>query len=275
MSLLTRFQFPSKRWYDRVGQLSGGERRRLQLLQILAAKPNVLLLDEPSNDLDLSTLSALEEYLTEVFEGCLVVVSHDNFFVNRVAEHLFVFQGGGIVRDFQGSYTEYLEYRKDSLQEEKDELKQQQQQSSGGTKSKNSKGSSSPTNAAGGEPKSFKSNAVNTPPATSTSKASSSTASNNLKSKEDEGKLSAQSTSSGKKRELSYSERKDMNKLEKDIAKLNNQVSDLERKMAQESENNSGFSVLSDLSKNIELLKGQIEMKESAWLELAEIAGEI
>lgn len=68
---------------------------------------------------DLSTLTALEEYLTEVFDGCLVVVSHDNFFVNRVAEHLFVFQGDGVVRDFQGSYTDYLEYRQDTLLETK------------------------------------------------------------------------------------------------------------------------------------------------------------
>lgn len=63
--------------------------------------------------IDLSTLTALEDYLIDVFEGCLVLVSHDNFFVNRVAEHLFVFQGDGVVRDFQGSYTEYLEYRRE------------------------------------------------------------------------------------------------------------------------------------------------------------------
>ena len=65
---------------------------------------------------DLSTLTALEEYLTETYQGCLLVVSHDNFFVNRVAEHLFVFQGEGVVRDFHGSYTEYLEYRRDQKQ---------------------------------------------------------------------------------------------------------------------------------------------------------------
>jgi ATP-binding cassette subfamily F protein uup len=68
------------------------------------------------SDADLSTLTALEEYLTEVFQGCLVVVSHDNFFVNRVAEHLFVFQGNGVVSDFQGSYDDYLEYRRESKQ---------------------------------------------------------------------------------------------------------------------------------------------------------------
>ena len=125
MQLLQRFNFPAKRFYDRVGQLSGGERRRLQLLQILAKRPNVLLLDEPSNDLDISTLQSLEEYLTEVFEGCLVIVSHDNFFVNKVCDHLFVFSGdqSGIVRDFQGTYTEYLQYRRDESQRIKSEVK--------------------------------------------------------------------------------------------------------------------------------------------------------
>jgi ATPase subunit of ABC transporter with duplicated ATPase domains len=135
MALLNRFQFPPRRWQDRVSRLSGGERRRLQLLQVLARAPNVLLLDEPSNDLgtrdfitcilaflmqpfcadpDLGTLTALEEYLCEEFQGCLVLVSHDNFFVNRVAEHLFVFEGDGVVRDFLGSYDDYLEYRKEA-----------------------------------------------------------------------------------------------------------------------------------------------------------------
>ena len=125
MQLLQRFNFPSKRFYDRVGQLSGGERRRLQLLQILAKRPNVLLLDEPSNDLDISTLQSLEEYLTEVFEGCIIIVSHDNFFVNKVCDHLFVFSSdqSGIVRDFQGTYTEYLQYRRDESQRIKSEGK--------------------------------------------------------------------------------------------------------------------------------------------------------
>lgn len=120
MNLLTRFNFPSKRWYDRMGQLSGGELRRIQLLKVLALRPNVLILDEPSNDLDLATLTSLEEYLNEVFEGCLVIVSHDNYFVNHVCDHLFVFEGDGIVRDFQGSYTEYLEYRRDVANEKKE-----------------------------------------------------------------------------------------------------------------------------------------------------------
>jgi ATP-binding cassette subfamily F protein uup len=101
MRLLKQFNFPSSRWYDSVARLSGGEQRRLQLLQILALQPNVLLLDEPSNDLDLSTLSSLEDYLTDSYQGCLLTVSHDQFFMNRVTDHLFVFEGSGVVRDFR------------------------------------------------------------------------------------------------------------------------------------------------------------------------------
>ena len=128
-NFLQRFQFPQKRWFDRVGALSGGERRRLQLLQILARRPNVLVFDEPSNDLDLSTLAALEDYITESFEGSLVVVSHDEFFMNKVTDHLLVFEGHGVVKDFQGSYSDYLKYRKEQTNahyETTAELKQMQ-----------------------------------------------------------------------------------------------------------------------------------------------------
>ena len=83
------------------------------------------MLDEPSYDLDIQTLTALEEYLVDTFDGCLVVVSHDNFFVNHVCEHLFIFEGDGIVRDFQGSYTDYMEYRKDMIISKREDAKKQ------------------------------------------------------------------------------------------------------------------------------------------------------
>lgn len=112
--LLTRFQFPTSRWQDLVGKLSGGERRRLQLMWVLAQRPNFLILDEPSNDLDLSTLAVLEEFLLEEYQGVLVFVSHDRRFVDRLAGHLFAFQGDGIVRDFQGSFSDWLEMEKEA-----------------------------------------------------------------------------------------------------------------------------------------------------------------
>lgn len=104
--LLQQFEFPRSRWNERISILSGGERRRLQMLSVLSAKPNFLVLDEPSVDCDLDTLSALENYLMQ-FQGVLLVVSHDRSFADKVTDHLFVFEGDGIVKDFQGSLSEY------------------------------------------------------------------------------------------------------------------------------------------------------------------------
>ncbi len=106
MQLLNRFLFPPKRQQDYVSLLSGGERRRLQLCTVLMQKPNFLVLDEPTNDLDIPTLQVLEEYLSQ-FDGCLLVVSHDRYFMDRITEHLFVLEGEGKVRDFPGNYTDY------------------------------------------------------------------------------------------------------------------------------------------------------------------------
>lgn len=104
--LLTRFLFPPERQYDMVAKLSGGERRRLYLLTILMGGPNFLILDEPTNDLDILTLGILEEYL-ESFAGCLIVVSHDRFFMDKTVDHLLVFEGNGKLRLFEGCYTDY------------------------------------------------------------------------------------------------------------------------------------------------------------------------
>lgn len=103
---LTRFLFPADVQYKPIGKLSGGEKRRLQLLQILIQSPNFLVLDEPTNDLDLITLNTLEAYL-ESFEGCLMLVSHDRYFMDKLVDHLFVFDGSGEIRDFPGNYTDY------------------------------------------------------------------------------------------------------------------------------------------------------------------------
>lgn len=104
--LLTRFLFSRQAQYDYVAKLSGGERRRLYLCTILMANPNFLVLDEPTNDLDIQTLNVLEEYLA-AFSGCLIVVSHDRYFMDKVADHLLVFHGEGRIEDFPGNYTDY------------------------------------------------------------------------------------------------------------------------------------------------------------------------
>ena len=104
--LLTRFLFPVERQYTPVEKLSGGELRRLYLCTVLVGAPNFLVLDEPTNDLDILTLQALEEYLQD-FSGCVLIVSHDRFFMDKVTEHLLCFEGEGKVRDFPGNYTLY------------------------------------------------------------------------------------------------------------------------------------------------------------------------
>ncbi len=110
---LQLFLFDPEKQYSYIASLSGGEKRRLHLLSILFRNPNFLILDEPTNDLDLPTLQVLENFLSE-FPGCLIIVSHDRYFMDKLVDHLFVFEGEGIIRDFPGNYTQYrLEQRAD------------------------------------------------------------------------------------------------------------------------------------------------------------------
>ncbi len=110
--LLNRFLFPHEMLSNKIEKLSGGEKRRLYLLTILMQQPNLLILDEPTNDLDIVTLNILEEYLKE-FSGSLIIVSHDRHFLDKLVDHLFIFCGNGVVKDFVGSYSEYREYIKE------------------------------------------------------------------------------------------------------------------------------------------------------------------
>lgn len=104
--LLTLFLFPPQVQYTQVEKLSGGEKRRLYLLTVLMKNPNFLILDEPTNDLDIQTLNILQEFL-ESYTGCVLIVSHDRYFMDTLADHLFIFEGNGIIRDYNGNYTDY------------------------------------------------------------------------------------------------------------------------------------------------------------------------
>jgi len=108
--LLSRFLFDRSKQYDYVAKLSGGEKRRLQLLLVLVQNPNFLILDEPTNDLDITTLNVLEDFLLS-FSGCVMIVTHDRYFMDRLVEHVFVLEGEGKVRDYPGNYTDYREWR--------------------------------------------------------------------------------------------------------------------------------------------------------------------
>lgn len=110
--LLLHFLFTPETQHNFVARLSGGERRRLYLCTVLMRNPNFLVLDEPTNDLDIVTLGILEEYL-QAFRGCVIVVSHDRYFVDKVADHLLVFCGGGEIRDFAGTYSEYVAWKRE------------------------------------------------------------------------------------------------------------------------------------------------------------------
>lgn len=117
--LLERFLFDRKKQYDFVEKLSGGERKRLYLCTVLIQNPNFLILDEPTNDLDIVTLNVLESFLLD-FPGCLIVVSHDRYFMDKIVDHLFVFKGNGVIEDFPGNYTDYRVYESSKIAEERE-----------------------------------------------------------------------------------------------------------------------------------------------------------
>ena len=140
-TLLNRFLFPHETFTKRIDILSGGEQRRLYLLTVLMHNPNMLILDEPTNDLDIMTLNVLEEYLQE-FGGSLIIVSHDRYFLDKCVDHLFVFEGDGRIKDFVGQYSEYREYVKEREESERQaqraiaQPKAQQQRTHDNTKRK-------------------------------------------------------------------------------------------------------------------------------------------
>ena len=120
--LLERFLFDRKKQYDFVNKLSGGEKKRLYLCTVLIKNPHFLILDEPTNDLDIITLNILESFLLD-FPGCLIVVSHDRYFMDKIVDHLFVFKGDGVVNDFPGNYSDFRAYEDSRVKENKESLR--------------------------------------------------------------------------------------------------------------------------------------------------------
>jgi ATP-binding cassette subfamily F protein uup len=124
---LNLFLFPPEQQYTYISSLSGGEKRRLHLLSILFRSPNFLVLDEPTNDLDLPTLGVLENFLNE-FAGCMLIVSHDRYFMDRLVDHLFVFEGDGVIKDFPGNYSQYRMSLEEQVSEDKVQATRQKAQ---------------------------------------------------------------------------------------------------------------------------------------------------
>jgi len=208
---LNLFLFPPEQQFTYISKLSGGEKRRLHLLSILFRNPNFLILDEPTNDLDLPTLGVLENFLSD-FQGCLLIVSHDRYFMDRLVDHLFVFEGEGKIRDFPGNYSQY-----------RDEAKQTEELSS--SIEKTQKGLSKPEVVTSSTPTNV--------------------------------------------RKLSFKEKREFEKLSKEISELEQQKNSVTQKL------NSGslpFDELQLLSKKIGEITSELDTKELRWLELSEMS---
>ena len=201
---LRMFLFNEQTQYTTISNLSGGERRRLYLISVLFQNPNFLIFDEPTNDLDLPTLTVLESFLAQ-FQGCLIIVSHDRYFMDKIVDHLLVFEGEGKIKDFIGSFTEY-----------RDQLAQ----------SKNTKKS---------EP-----------------------------AKPVEEK---QTKNTNSKRKLSFKEQKELENIEKEIPVLKEKQDEILEKL----NNETDYSIISELSQELEETTSQLEAHEMRWLELQEI----
>ncbi|CAL65521.1 ABC-F family ATP-binding cassette domain-containing protein [Christiangramia forsetii] len=204
--LLERFLFSRKKQYDFVEKLSGGEKKRLYLCTVLIQNPNFLILDEPTNDLDVLTLNVLENFLMD-FPGCIIVVSHDRYFMDKITDHLFIFEGKGEITDFPGNYTDYREYEASKPKAEK-------------------------------------------------------TALNDSNSKKEKKEYKADSSGPS----LSYNEKKEFSKLEKEIAKLEKKKEEVQQKFLKELEADE----IAENSMKLKEIENNIETKTERWFELLE-----
>ncbi len=230
--MLERFLFPPDQQYAPIAKLSGGEKRRLFLLKVLMEAPNVLILDEPTNDLDVQTLAVLEEYL-EDFNGCVIVVSHDRYFLDRTVETIFAFEPNGTLKQYPGNYSVYLDCKKD----ETDDKKQ----------------------AEAGVQKAKKQNAANEAQTQPSPNAPSSTQNLNLKTQ----------NSSSKK--PSFKEKREYETLEAKIPQLEIEKAEIEKVLYGGS--TSGFVDVRKLSDRLAAVTQEIEASTERWMELAEIVG--
>ncbi|MCF8239419.1 MAG: ABC-F family ATP-binding cassette domain-containing protein [Saprospiraceae bacterium] len=202
--LLERFMFSRPQQQVYVSQLSGGEKRRLHLLSILMHNPNFLILDEPTNDLDVITLNVLEDYLMD-FPGVVLIVTHDRYFMDKIVDHLFIFEGEGQIRDYNGTYTEYRTWLREKQREDR----------------------------AAREPEPQK----------------------------------VAAPRKGEQSGITYQQKKQMDKLEKEVAKLEERKAQIHSRFAEETL--SGDEIMT-LSKELDGIQQQIQEKELAWMMIAE-----
>ncbi|MDX2230858.1 MAG: ABC-F family ATP-binding cassette domain-containing protein [Leptolyngbyaceae cyanobacterium bins.349] len=234
--MLERFLFPPDQQYAPIHKLSGGEKRRLFLLRVLMSAPNVLILDEPTNDLDVQTLAVLEDYL-EDFNGCVIVVSHDRYFLDRTVETIFAFEPGGTLRQYAGNYTAYLDWQKMAEAEEKEKPE--------GKRSKGAKAS------AGKGTHELGSGAVQVDSRPNASAASLSPPASSLPPKK-----------------LSFKEKREYETLETRIPEMETEKAELEKQLYN---NPSGdYEEMQQMTTRLAALTDAIEQATLRWMELAE-----
>lgn len=232
---LLRFGFTNETQYNVVSRLSGGERRRLFLMTVLIKNPNFLILDEPTNDLDIVTLATLEAFLMD-YSGCVLVVTHDRYFMDKLVDHVFVFEGEGRVRDYPGNYTEYRTW--------KDQNDAEQAALAKGGSGKSQTGGSS-----------IKTGTVHGGNASSSSALNSAAVSSSIKLDE--------------KRKLTFKEKFEYEQLGKDIEALEQQKKSLEIELSGLS---TDFEKITAVSAALQKLSEDLDQKELRWLELGEWA---
>lgn len=208
---MEKFGFSAEQQYTYLSKLSGGEKRRLHLMSVLFVNPNFLVLDEPTNDLDLQTLRTLEEFLMD-FPGCILIVSHDRYFMDRMVDHLFAFEGNAVIRDFPGNYTQYREAQAKGLLENKTEQLMKQAP---------------------------------------------------VEERKETLRVVAPSTEIKK---LSFKEKFELEQLEKDMPRLQQEKKQLEEKLA----STADYAELQKAADRISAIIHELDEKEMRWLELSE-----
>ena len=232
---LQYFLFTPEQQHNYVYKLSGGERRKLYLCTVLMQNPNFLVLDEPTNDLDIVTLQILEEYLQD-FPGCVIVVSHDRYFMDKVVDHLLVFKGQGEVKDFPGNYTQYREWSALQPQESAASGKAGKASLSGSSNQSGLSGSSNQSGLSG----------------------------------QSGSSSSAGQAAKPNSRKLSFKEKRELEQLEKEIAALEDEKKQLEEALCS---GTLSVEELTEKSKRLPLLNDELDEKSMRWLELSEIEG--
>lgn len=237
--MLDRFLFPPEKQYTPIEKLSGGEKRRLNLLRVLMEAPNILILDEPTNDLDIQTLTILEDYL-DSFDGIVITVSHDRYFLDRTVRRIFAFEGNGVIKQYEGGYSDYV------LRKEMEKA-----QISGGENEISVSGGRTMPKHSGG--------------------------SKNEAGTCDAGRLSGKEAykaekEAGKRLKFTYREQREYDTIEGEIAELEERIAALEGQMLEFS---SDFVKLSEITNKLEETKKQLDEKMERWLYLEELADKI